>query len=62
METAGTSDLYGMQDNWPAWYSIFSPSWRSTHLSTLMMELIIGLLAHDLAKRCWIPIFPAHLI
>lgn len=57
METAGASDLYGKRDNWLAWYCFFT-SWRSAHLSTLMMELIIGLLAHDLAKRCWMPISP----
>lgn len=51
METAGASDLYGKRDNWLAWYSAVSfPTWQSTHLSTLMMELIMRLLAHDLAK------------
>ena len=61
METVGASDLYRKQDNWLAWYSFFFfffPTWQSTHFSTLTMELIIGLPANDLAKRCRMPISP----
>lgn len=38
--------------------TIFFPAWPSSHLSALMMELIMGLLAHDLAKRCRMHISP----